>query len=157
MKFDTKTNKKMLSLKFTIPEMIDRFQDGRRRHVGNSSACYKMGNYIAGFDENWYTDSAKHADCKSHKSGSLRQKKAKIKCKKRYRFKMATLYEREVIKKQKFFIRRQKLPYSYNMWLGNRSLNFLIKLKLWCMRVFQASSVIEILIHVWEDEISLLA
>jgi hypothetical protein len=22
-----------------------RFQDGRRRHVGNSSACYKMGNY----------------------------------------------------------------------------------------------------------------
>jgi hypothetical protein len=23
----------------------DRFQDGRRRHVGNSSACYKMGNY----------------------------------------------------------------------------------------------------------------
>jgi hypothetical protein len=36
--------------------------------------------------------------------------------KKRYRFKKATLYEREVIKKQKFFIRRQKLPYSYNMW-----------------------------------------
>jgi hypothetical protein len=32
--------------------------------------------------------------------------------------------------------------------LGNCSLNFLIKLKLWCMRVFQASSVIEILIHV---------
>jgi hypothetical protein len=25
--------------------MIDRFQDGRRRHVGNLSACYKMGNY----------------------------------------------------------------------------------------------------------------
>jgi hypothetical protein len=25
--------------------MIDRFQDGRRRHVGNSSAYYKMGNY----------------------------------------------------------------------------------------------------------------
>jgi hypothetical protein len=24
--------------------MIDHFQDGRRRHVGNSSACYKMGN-----------------------------------------------------------------------------------------------------------------
>jgi hypothetical protein len=39
-----------------------------------------------------------------------------IKCKKRYRFKKAMLYEREVIKKQKFFIRRQKLPYSYNMW-----------------------------------------
>jgi hypothetical protein len=53
-------------------------------------------------------------ECKSHKSGSLTAKKtAKIKCKKRYRFKKATLYEREVIKKQKFFIRRQKLPYTH--------------------------------------------
>jgi hypothetical protein len=25
--------------------VTDRFQDGRRRHVGNSSACYKMGYY----------------------------------------------------------------------------------------------------------------
>jgi hypothetical protein len=25
--------------------VTDRFQDDRRRHVGNSSACYKMGNY----------------------------------------------------------------------------------------------------------------
>jgi hypothetical protein len=62
--------------------------------------------------------------------------------------KKATLYEREVIKKRKFFIRWQKLPYSYNKWLGNRSLNFLIKLKLCCMRVFYVFSVIEILIHV---------
>jgi hypothetical protein len=54
--------------------------------------------------------------CKSHKSGSLRQTTAEIKCKKRYCFEKATLYEREVIKKQTFFIRRQKLPYSYNMW-----------------------------------------
>jgi hypothetical protein len=75
-------------------------------------------------------------ECKSHKSGSLRKKKQKLNVKKRYRFKKATLYEREVIKKQKFFIRRQKLPYSYNMWLGNRSLNFPIILMLWCMRVF---------------------
>jgi hypothetical protein len=53
-------------------------------------------------------------ECKSHKSGSLQQKKtAKIKCKKRYRFKRATLYEREVIKRQKFFIRRQKLPFTH--------------------------------------------
>jgi hypothetical protein len=52
-------------------------------------------------------------ECKSHKSGSLRQKTAKIKCKKLYRFKKATLYEREVIKKQKIFIRRQKLPYTH--------------------------------------------
>ena len=39
---------------------------------------------------------------------------AKLNVKKRYRFKKATLYEREVIKKQKLFIRRQKLPYSDN-------------------------------------------
>jgi hypothetical protein len=25
--------------------VTDRFQDGRRRHVGNSSGCHKMGNY----------------------------------------------------------------------------------------------------------------
>jgi hypothetical protein len=25
--------------------VTDRFQDGRRRHVGNSSECYKVGNY----------------------------------------------------------------------------------------------------------------
>jgi hypothetical protein len=25
--------------------VTDRFQDGHRRHVGNSSECYKMGNY----------------------------------------------------------------------------------------------------------------
>jgi hypothetical protein len=82
------------------------------------------------------------------KAEAYGEKTAKIKYKKRYRFKKATLYEREVIKKQKFVIRWQKLPYSYNMWLVNRSLNFLIELKLWCMRVFQSSSVIEILIHV---------
>jgi hypothetical protein len=27
------------------PEVTDRFQDGRRRHDGNSSECLKMGNY----------------------------------------------------------------------------------------------------------------
>jgi hypothetical protein len=72
-------------------------------------------------------------------------KTAKIKRKKRYRFKKATSYDCKVIKNQKFVIRWQKLPYSYNRRLGkkNRSLNFLIKLKLWCMRVFQASRVIE--------------
>jgi hypothetical protein len=25
--------------------VTDRFQDGRHRHVGNSSECYKMGSY----------------------------------------------------------------------------------------------------------------
>jgi hypothetical protein len=45
MKFDTQTKKNILSSKVTKVEVTDRFQDGRRRHVGNSSACYKMGNY----------------------------------------------------------------------------------------------------------------
>jgi hypothetical protein len=35
----------MLSLKITKAEVQTQFQDGRRRHFGNSSACYKMGNY----------------------------------------------------------------------------------------------------------------
>jgi hypothetical protein len=45
-----------------------------------------------------------------------------INCKKRYRFRKITLYEREVIKKQKFFIRWLELPYSYNRWFGIHSL-----------------------------------
>jgi hypothetical protein len=52
-------------------------------------------------------------ECKSHKSGSLRQKTAKIKYKNDIVLKKTTLYEREVIKKQKFSIRRQKLPYTH--------------------------------------------
>jgi hypothetical protein len=35
----------MLSSRSIEAEVTDRFQDGRRRHIGNSSACYKMGNY----------------------------------------------------------------------------------------------------------------
>jgi hypothetical protein len=45
MKIGTQTKKNMLSLKIAIPEVKAEFQDCRRRHVGNSSACYKMGNY----------------------------------------------------------------------------------------------------------------
>jgi hypothetical protein len=45
MKIGTQAKKNMLSLKVTIPEVKIKFQDGRRRHVGNSSECYKMGNY----------------------------------------------------------------------------------------------------------------
>jgi hypothetical protein len=32
-------------VKNATPEVTDHFQDGRRRHVGNSSECCKMGNY----------------------------------------------------------------------------------------------------------------
>jgi hypothetical protein len=112
--------------------VTDRIQDGCCRHVGTSSACYEMGNYHRTLMKiGTQTKQIMLIECKSHKSGSLRQKKQqKLNVKKRYRLKKATLYEREVIKKQKFFIRWQKLPYSHNMWLFNRSLNFLIKLKL---------------------------
>jgi hypothetical protein len=122
MKYDTQTKKIMLSSKVTKADMIDHFLDGRRRHVGNSSACYKMRNYhpIAmkiGTQTKTYILSSKVTKAEAYGT-----KTAKIKCKKRYRFKKTTLYEREVMKKQKFFIRWQKLPCSYNMWLGNRSL-----------------------------------
>jgi hypothetical protein len=33
------------TVKNATPEVTDRFQDGRRHHVGDSIACYKMGNY----------------------------------------------------------------------------------------------------------------
>jgi hypothetical protein len=45
MQIGTQTKKNMLSFEVTIPEMTIKFQDGRRRHIGNLSACYKMGNY----------------------------------------------------------------------------------------------------------------
>jgi hypothetical protein len=45
MKIGTQTEKSMLSSKITIPEVYGHFQDGRRRHVENSSSSYKMGNY----------------------------------------------------------------------------------------------------------------
>jgi hypothetical protein len=35
MQIGTQTKKNMLSLKFIIPEVTIKFQDGRRRHVGN--------------------------------------------------------------------------------------------------------------------------
>jgi hypothetical protein len=45
MQIGTQTNKSMLNSKFIIPEVTIKFQDGRRRHVGNSSECYKVANY----------------------------------------------------------------------------------------------------------------
>jgi hypothetical protein len=137
-----------IKVKNATPEVTDRFQDGRRCHIGNLSACYKMGNYHWTLMKIGTQTKTDMLSSKVIKAESYGKKQQKLNVKKRYRSKKATLCEREVIKKQTFFIRWQKLPYSYNMWLGNRSMNFLIKLKLWCMRVFQACSVIEILIHV---------
>jgi hypothetical protein len=56
------------------------------------------------------THKEKYAQFKTRKSGSVWQKTAKIISEKRYRFKKATLYEHAVVKKQKVFIRWQKLP-----------------------------------------------
>jgi hypothetical protein len=41
LKFGTQTKTDMLSSKITKAEVKANFQDGRRRHFGNSSACYK--------------------------------------------------------------------------------------------------------------------
>jgi hypothetical protein len=87
MKFDTQTKKNMPSSKVTKSGMIDRFQDGRRHHVGNLSACYKIGNYHRTLMKiGTQTEQNMLIGCKSHKSGSLRQKTAKIKCKKTISF-----------------------------------------------------------------------
>jgi hypothetical protein len=45
MKIATRTKRNMLSLKITNAKVQAQFQHGRRRHVGNSNACYKMGNH----------------------------------------------------------------------------------------------------------------
>jgi hypothetical protein len=45
MQIALQTKKSMPSSETTKPEALAKFQDGRRSHVGNSSACYKMGIY----------------------------------------------------------------------------------------------------------------
>jgi hypothetical protein len=35
MQIGTQTNKSILSLKISVPEVTIKFQDGRRRHIGN--------------------------------------------------------------------------------------------------------------------------
>jgi hypothetical protein len=35
MQIGTQTEKNMLSLEITVPEVTTKFQDGRRRHIGN--------------------------------------------------------------------------------------------------------------------------
>jgi hypothetical protein len=45
MKFEKVGSSLPIKIKNAQPKVIDRFQDGRRRHAGDSSACYKMGSY----------------------------------------------------------------------------------------------------------------
>jgi hypothetical protein len=104
MKIGTQTEKNILSSKVTKAEVTDRFQDGRRRHVGNSSACYKMGNYHRTLMKIGTQTKTEMLSSKVIKAEAYSKKKQqKLNVKKRYRFKKATLYEREVIKKQKIF------------------------------------------------------
>jgi hypothetical protein len=148
MKFVSETETDMLSLKIAKAGVYGHFQDGRSSFLGNSSVCYKRGNYRP-ISMNFFTQTKTGVlSSKITKRKCAAKKTAKVKCKNRYRFEKATLCKREVSKKQKCFILWHKLPYSYKRLLGNCSLNFRMKCKLWCMRVFQASSVIEILIHV---------
>jgi hypothetical protein len=52
-------------------EVSDRFQEGRRCHVGNSSACHKMSNYHPILMKTG--TQAKKNMFKSHTSGSLQK------------------------------------------------------------------------------------
>jgi hypothetical protein len=83
--------------------MIDRFQDGRRRHVGNSSAYYKMGNYHRTLMKIDTQTQQNMLSSKVLKAEAYGKKQQKLNVKNDIVFKKATLYEREVIKKQKFF------------------------------------------------------
>jgi hypothetical protein len=87
MKFDTQTKKNILSSKVTKAEVTDRFQDSRRRHVGNSSACHKMGNYHRSLMKIGTQTKTDMLSSKVIKAEAYGKKTAKIKCKKRYRFK----------------------------------------------------------------------
>jgi hypothetical protein len=44
MQIGTQTKRNMTSSKITKAEVYGHLQDGRPRHFGNSSECYKMGN-----------------------------------------------------------------------------------------------------------------
>jgi hypothetical protein len=64
-----------------------------------------MGNYHPILMKFGTLTKTRYAEFNKSQKRKLTAKTAKIKCKKRYRFKEATLYESEVIKKQNFFIR----------------------------------------------------
>jgi hypothetical protein len=82
----------------TTPEVWEKFHFGRRHHVGNSSACYKMGNYhpiLMKIDTQIKKNVLTSKVTKAEAHGKS-QKKFNVN--KRYRFQKATLYQREVIK-----------------------------------------------------------
>jgi hypothetical protein len=76
-----------IKVKNATPEVTNRFQDGRRRHVGNSSECYKMGNYHPILMKIGTQTKQNMLSSKVIKAEPYGKKAEKIKCKKRYRFK----------------------------------------------------------------------
>jgi hypothetical protein len=82
MKFDTQTKKNILSSKVTKAEVTDRFRDGRRRHIENSSACYKMGNYHRTLMKIGTQTKTDMLSSKVIKVEAYDKKTAKIKCEK---------------------------------------------------------------------------
>jgi hypothetical protein len=86
MKLDTQTKKNILSSKVTKAEVTDRFQDGRRRHVGNSSACYKMGNYHRTLMKIGTLTKQNMLSSNVIKAEAYGKKTAKFKCKKTVSF-----------------------------------------------------------------------
>jgi hypothetical protein len=53
--------------------VTDCFQDGRRRHVGNSSECYKMGNYHPILMQIGTQTKKKYAQFENHSTGGDNQ------------------------------------------------------------------------------------
>jgi hypothetical protein len=81
MKIGTQTKKNILSSKVTKAEVTDCSQDGRRRHVGNSSTCYKMGNYHRTLMKIGTQTKQNMLSSKVIKAEAYGKKPAKIKCK----------------------------------------------------------------------------
>jgi hypothetical protein len=74
------------TVKSATPEVTDRFQDGRRRHVGNSIECYKMSNYHPILMKIDTQTQQNMLSSKVIKAEAYGKKTAKIKCKKTISF-----------------------------------------------------------------------
>jgi hypothetical protein len=75
-----------LSSKVTKAEVTDRFQDGRCRHVGTSSACYEMGKYHRTLMQIGTQTQQNMLIAKVIKAKAYGKKTEKIKCKRTISF-----------------------------------------------------------------------
>jgi hypothetical protein len=76
----------MLNSKIPGAEVYTNFQDGCRRHVRNSSACYKMGNYHPSSMKIVTQTKTGMLSSKMTKAEAYGKKTAKLKCKKMISF-----------------------------------------------------------------------